>query len=1196
ALVAMQERVSSQIEHKTAFGKFPILIKAGLGYGETRWQMFKSQTGKHLTYWMRGESLDGAVFAEKCADPSDIIVEKMAFERIKNRVEAESKEGAFRITKIISPLPTPSKIVEPTPDLEPSNLFFPKELLRQSIVGEFRHVVNLFIDIPLNISDTALVTPFMETVYALQEKYGGYFLRPELGDKGFNLLLLWGAPCAREHDIAHALNFIIDLTTQTKLTLRAGITYRMAYAGFIGAPLREDYTAYGWGVTLAARLMTYAKDGEFWLGEEMAKRARESFDVKFLGNYTIKGFAKTQATYQLLGKKPEARVIYQGNLVGRKAEIAQLESFIAPIRSEKSAGALMVTGEAGIGKSRLVYAFQNARKDFSTNWIRLHADEIFHDAFTPFKPWIKRRFGIVDDAPDVENWGNFSRAVDALVESLPDPELGEELKRTASVLSALVNLVPENSLYENLDAKARYENTFIALSVLLRAESLEKPLILLFEDAHWLDEDTEAFLAYFMRSLGANEEKTYPIAIIATRRPEGRILFPDNDSLQEIRLEKLTAENIALLAQDILDKPVAKELVSLLSSRAEGNPFFAEQILRYLIEENLLIFNENEEYTTDKEADNSLPLDIRAVLIARLDRLTQKVRETVQTASVLGREFTVDVLVEMLHSQLENLPKYVNSAEKAKIWAHISEIEYIFHHALLRDAAYSMQLETRQRGLHKLAFNALEEVYQDELEAYYGELAYHAEKGGLEEKALHYLSLAGERAKGTYQNRQAIEYYSRALTLLPREELRARFDFLLKRVESFYNLGDSPSQLKDLAQMEALAHKVADEGMISSTFIRQAYHASIMGDYPNAVKYATKAMDLALKTQNTEILLSAYIVLPDALSRTGKFSTAKERAKDGLEIARSVNNRHSEASALNALGLVVLELEGPTTAQEYQRRALAIAKEVKDHYLEAKILNNLAISLASQGDYHASRDYFQQALAVFRKQGNETGKGLALANLGWLSGILGDYPAAMKHYERSLIITRQLGQHHEEMYTYINLSASSYGQGLAEKAYDWAEKGFILATAIEDSSAQAWAYYYLGLAHLLDKKFRKAVEVLLRSLELRIESNIPAQIVETRAGLVQAYAALDNQLLAEKEAEAVIQYIEEDETLEGAEEPLRIYLFIYKWLEKRKDPRAPILLQKAKELMNTQVLKLNSKEAQQQFIENVPWRRALQNA
>ena len=1196
SLVAMQAYLALHPTVETPFGSFEIALKAGMGYGEVRWQMFKSKTGKHITYWMRGASLNRAVFAEERAGAGEILIDAVALEQISECVEVELTEGAFRITKLLKALPAPSEINEPEPELAPMNFFFPEELAHQPVVGEFRHIINLFVDIPVNISDEALITPFMETVYALQEEYGGFFLRPELGDKGFNLLMFWGAPIAREHDIDRALNFVIELAARTKLTLRAGITYRTAYVGFIGAPLREDYTAYGWGITFAARLMTKAPQGEFWLDEEIARRAQNTFDIQFLGEQKIKGFTKQQPVYQLIARKSEKQVIYHGELVGRKTELETLANFIHPLRESKTAGMLLLIGEAGIGKSRLVNAFQSTStfKDLPVQWISLQAEELVREAFNPFKPWLKKRFGIRDSQTNAHNWDILMDSLALLAASTPEPELASELKRTASILAALVNLTQPDSLYANLDAKARYENTFLALSALLRAESLHKPIIILLEDGHWLDKDTAAFLSYFMRSLHANKEGQYPAAIIVTQRPENELSFNTDAFAETLLLEKLSPTNIHTFAENLLDGAISDDLSALLNARAEGNPFFAEQILRYLLDEKQLTHDKDGKYSPAPLAQLQLPMDVHAVLIARLDRLTQKVRETVQTASVLGREFVVDVLVEMLRSQREKLPGYVHAAEEASIWAHISEIDYIFRHALLRDAAYTMQLEARQRTLHALACMALEQVYSHDLKPFYGELAYHAEKGALTDKALHYLSLAGDLAKGAYQNRQAIDYFTRALALLS-EDKRERFELLTKRVECLYNLGDSLAQVNDLKEMDKLAHELNDAILQARSLVRSAYRYSVMGDSLRTLESASKAKELIQNANATEILLTVYMILPDALMRTGRLTEARTVAEEGLVHAQRIHDQAGEAYINLTLGLIALEQDNPSVAQKHQKKALSIAREIKDHYLEGKALNNLAIAVGlAQGDYDAAYQYFQQALAVFEAQGNQRGKGLALANLGWISSILGDYANAMRYYESSLKINRALGNHLEERYTYVNLSASSIGQGLKKESLTWANQALDAAHTAQDRIVEHWAYFYLGYAHLLNEEFMPAKQAFSECLNIRqgVDSTTTS-IIEARAGLAETYAMLQEHKAAQKEAEIIHQAMENDPTFEGTEEPLRIYLTLYDILTRQKDIRAQQVLVNAKNLLAQQVEKLHSVEAQRIFVENVPWRKAI---
>ena len=1194
--VAMQAHAKSHTQVPTPYGEFSIHIKVGLGFGETRWQIFKSVDGAHATYWFRGESLQGSVEGEGCAHPGDIVLSSSIYALLADGVTCVPVDNCYRLVQVDADLPAPLPISTPKPVDDLVGIFFPDSIAYLPIEGEFRQVVNLFVDIPRSISDEALITPFMETVYLLQEQYGGFFLRPDLGDKGFNLLMAWGAPSTHENDVERALNFILELSARTRLPLRAGLSYRMAYAGFVGASLREDYTAYGWGVTLAARLMEHSGPGEFWMDAEIARRAEKHFNLKFLDEFKFKGFHLGQKTFRLVSRKEAAETVYQGQLVGRKREIESLASFVDPLKQGKFAGVMVLKGEAGIGKSRLVHTFQLSEyfHDQPMNWAVCQADEILRLSFNPFKVWLKKRFQLLEGQPDEINWITFSRNMQELIAVTPDAELAAELSRTSSVLAALIDIRVPDSLYNSLDAKGRHDNTLIALSVLFRAESLQRPLILFMEDTHWLDEESGVFISYFVRSLLAESDKQYPIAIIATQRPEGdSVKMMDEVSMAGIRLGKLSTASLNLLAEDILEKPIARSLTKLLDERADGNPFFAEQILRYLSEQGALILDANGKYFATDEAQTSLPTDVRAVLVARLDRLTQRVRETVQTASVLGREFEVRVLAEMLKDD-GNFEQHVDQAEKASIWAPLTEIEYIFKHALLRDAAYSMQLVVRQHELHGLAVSAMETIYRDDPEPHYGELAYHAEKADLKEKALQYLTLAGDLSIRAFQNHQAIDYFTRALPLIAENDSHTKFDVLLKRVECNFQAGNPAAQDDDLELLEKIAKELDDRLLFALVYNRYAYLAARKGEYKQAVDFAFKVKELAEQIGDDNVLVAINFIIPNSLAHLGKLNEAMKYAQGGLDFARRKNDHLAEARSLTTLGLVALEVDGPTAAYEYQKQALEIARNEKDRILEATILENIANAVGlSQGDYHAAHDYFEQAMLIYTEYGNLSGKGHVMANLGWVAGILGDYSAAMNYYEQALTTSRQLGSRMETMVTYVNLSSTASAQSLVSDALKWAQTALDLSTKLGDTIGEAWAYYCLGLAELIGQQFDKSVLSYKKSIEIRTALNAFPLIVESRAGLVDAYWGLGDQLSAEEEAEKIIQYMEKDRSFEGAEEPLRIYLALYNHLIKRKDPRVTVVLQNAKQLLNTQVSKLRSDEARRMFVQNVPWRRAI---
>ena len=1193
--LAMQAHTKSHSQVSTPYGEYAIRIKVGIGFGATTWQIFKSINGKRASYWFRGESLNGAVSGEESAHAGDIVADSISYNLLKDVVHVAAVDDCFLIQDVIADLPAPHPLPPPKLVDDLVDIFFADEVTRLPIAGEFRQAVNLFIDIPASISDEALIAPFMETVYLLQEQYGGFFLRPDLGDKGFNLLMFWGAPTTYENDVDRALNFILELSLRTRITLRAGISYRMAYAGFIGSSQREDYTAYGWGVNLAARMMERAGKGEYWMDEEVARHAAKHFNSKFLGEFNFKGFKRELKIFSLTGRKNLVETVYQGQLVGRSQELESLASFVQPLRQGQFAGVMVLKGEAGIGKSRLVHSFQYSEyfNDFPANWVICQADEILRLPFNPFMDWLKKRFELLENQSDEVNSVAFSRNIQELIDVTSNAELAAELTRTSSVLAALININLPNSLYESLDAKGRYENTLIALSVLLRAESLQKPLILFMEDTHWLDEDTGAFLSYFVRTLLAEPEKQYPIAIIATQRPEGdSVRMMDDVSTVSVQLGKLNTVNLSHLAQDILGHSIANTLLTLLDARADGNPFFAEQILRYLLEQNALTLDADGKYFANGQAEISLPTDVRAVMIARLDRLTQHVKETVQTASILGREFEVRVLSEMLGSNYKFL-WCVAQAENANIWTPLTEIEYIFRHALLRDAAYSMQLLARQRELHELAVSAIEAVYRDDLESHYGELAYHAEKAALKEKALHYLNLAGKLSLGVYQNHQAIDYFTRALALAPEDDLSARFDILIERAEAYYRVSEFGAQSRDLDALEELAHKLNIDERTGRVFSKRSHYFSSLGDYHNAIRYADKAKLHSEAAQDDATLLATYMVMQTALLHTGQTGEAMRQARSALGFAKQIHDRRGESVALTMLGLIAVESEGPATARLYHEQALLISREVKDRYLEAKILNNLANVVVSLGDFPAAQDYYSQSLSIFQEHGDLSGRGLIMLNLGWLAGILGDYPAAMGYYEQALPISRKVGNRMEEMYTYINLSAAEIAQSHADEAFGWIEKAFEFSASIGERTAEGWAYFYSGHAHLVKNNYDAAEQAFLKSIEIRTQVGAPVLTMESRSGLCETYLKSGNQGAAKSEAGQIVEYIEKNRTLEGMEEPLRAFLSVINVFDETEDLRAEVVLQYAVQLLEAQVSKLHSEEARRKFVDDVSWRRRI---
>jgi tetratricopeptide (TPR) repeat protein len=247
----------------------------------------------------------------------------------------------------------------------------------------------------------------------------------------------------------------------------------------------------------------------------------------------------------------------------------------------------------------------------------------------------------------------------------------------------------------------------------------------------------------------------------------------------------------------------------------------------------------------------------------------------------------------------------------------------------------------------------------------------------------------------------------------------------------------------------------------------------------------------------------------------------------------------------------------------------------------------------SLGDFPAAQDYFLQSLQIFQEHGDLSGKGLVMLNLGWLAGIMGDYPAALKYYEQALLISRKLGNRMEEMYTYINLSTTEIAQGRADEAFAWIEKAFEFSNTLGERAAAGWAYFCSGHAHLIKDNYDAAEQAFSKSVEIRTQINAPILAMEARSGLCETFLRSGDLRSAQSEADQLARYIEENRNLEGMEEPLRVFLSVINVFDKTKDPRRPVFLLYAKQLLEAQVSKLRSEEARRMFVENVPWRRTI---
>lgn len=1167
AALAIQAHMTANPVQETSFGHFPFAVKLGLGLGRVDWGILLPD-GEQIraAYYFGGPAVDTAAAAEHHAQPGNITFHPGVASALEGLVTMlpVGNEGFTRLLAMNPEALLPQPVDLPPVQAPPGEEnFVPAAILergkdagRQELGnGEFRQVVSVFINL-MSVRGREDLLPFIQAVFALQRQYGGYLARVDFGDKGCNMLLFWGTPTSTEKDLDSALHFTLALGEYTPGSYKAGITYRMMYAGLAGSARRGEWTCYGEGVNYAARLMIAAPWGGIWLDERVANRVGAQFVVEKIGAREFKGFPEPQVVYALLEQSTRsAAVLFQGEMVGRKSELAQLHEFVCPLLTPgevRFAGALVVEGEAGLGKSRLVAEFLQQvttptaeGEDASAQWALCQTDQTVRASLNPFRYWLRNYFGYSAAESVARNKRSFSRGLDQLISVIQDDALQQELNRGRSFLGALLELYWDNSPYAEADPQGRYELIFTTLKAFILAESLHRPLVLNIEDAQYLDEDSLAFLQRLVR-----EVQSYPLAILATARPRaGQAPLLGNLPYTRLDLGVMGNEDICLLAKGVLGAPLGDDLAALLTERSEGNPFFAEQILLYLREGGVIKETGDAWHLVRKRAQDPLPTDVRLVFTARLDRLVKDVKDLVQTAAVLGREFDVQVLGHMLRSDA-GLRDKMARAEDDAIWQAINQVRYLFKHALLCDAAYEMQLRARRRELHHLAAQSLEQLYPQELERHFGEIAYHYEAAfqqGLDTvrtQAWQYLERAGQRAAQAFENAVAVDFFTRAMQLLEESETSERYTLLLAREAVLNMIGDRAAQLADLESAQTLADTWKRPAERAEVALRRANYANATGDFTSAIEQAGVASTAAQAAGQVDQEAAAHFSWGEALYRMADYANSSSRLEQAMALARAAEKpglearilimagnvalnqanyesarqqyaqalalaqqagvRRIEGSAQVSLGNVALYQGDYPLARQHYADGLAIIRQVGDRASEGKVLNNMGLAAKRQGDYEAARDGYTQGLQIARQVGDRPMESMLLSNLGDVLADQGDFATARAHYTQGLEIARQIGNRQSEGIGLGSLGIVAHRQGDYAAARDYLDQGLALFRQIGNRWAEAVGLIHLGEVALSQGERSAAQEYFTQSLDIAAQIGDRQKQAEAHNGLGRA--------------------------------------------------------------------------------------------
>ena len=616
-----------------------------------------------------------------------------------------------------------------------------------------------------------LLDPVLERMIEAVHRYEGT-VNQVMGD---GIMALFGAPIAHEDHAVRACYAALRMQETVThygdamqrshgvpVQIRVGLNSGEVVVRAIDSSLHMDYTAVGQTTHLAARLEQMAKPGSVLITGETLRLVEGFVQVKALGPVAVKGLADPVEVFELIGAS-STRTRLQAlaargltRFVGRQAEFEALRQALE--RAGTSHGQVVaVIGEPGVGKTRLVYEF--IRSHHTHGWLVLESSSVSYGkatAYLPVRDLLKAYFQI-DDRDD----GRKIR--EKLTGKLLT--LDATLGPTLPAFLALLDVPVEDRHWQDLDPTQRRQRTLEAIKRLLLRESQVQPLLLVFENLHWIDAETQAVLDSLIDSL-----PTARLLLLVNYRPEYQHGWGSKTYYTQLRLDPLPPASAEELLQALLgDDPSLVPLKRLLIERTEGNPFFLEESVRALVETGVLV-GERGAYRLAKPLDSlQVPATVQAVLAARIDRLPPEEKRLLQTAAVIGTEVPFALLQAIAELSEEELRRGLGHLQAAEFLYETSlfpELEYTFKHALTHEVAYGSLLQERRRALHARIVEASERLYADRLPEQAERLAQHAFRGEVWDKAVAYCRQAGTKALARSALREVVACFEQALAAL----------------------------------------------------------------------------------------------------------------------------------------------------------------------------------------------------------------------------------------------------------------------------------------------------------------------------------------------------------------------------------------------------------------------------------------------
>ena len=1015
---------------------------------------------------------------------------------------------------------------------------------------------------------------------------------------GDNLLAVFGADVALEDDAERAVHAGLALLAEGRAQGQA-VLQRHGHAGFdvrigahtgavlLGGGVDAEGSIRSLSVNVAARMEQTAPVGAMRISADTQRQVHGVFDVEAQPPIEVKGVADPVATFLVLRARPRAfRVARRGveglatRMVGRDAELAQLQHAFAQVCGAGGLSVLAVVAEAGFGKSRLLDEFQA--------WAQAQAEA----RARPFQRFQGRAhpqtqgqpYGLLRDIlawrlqmADGDSAAAAARQFERAVASLFVADEGDLAAQAhAHVLGHLIGLDFSDSPHlQGIrdDARQIRNRAFGTAAQVFRrvAAQAAAPIVLLLEDLHWADDESLDFLNHLFRVL-----RDVPMLTLALTRPalyERHADWPAAATARRIELGPLTAEASRQLADELLRRlpDIPHALRALITGGAEGNPFYMEELVKMLVDEGAIsVDGERWAVHADKLLATRVPPTLTGVLQARLDSIRPAEKLALQRAAVIGYVFWDQALVAIDAHAADALPAV---QQRALVTPHPQAgfdgvREYAFSHHILQQVAYATVLKRIRRGYHGVAARWLAALTGARAKDFLGLAAEHFLKAGEPARACEYFSRAAEHAAARYAHEAVMSHVSQALDSMAADtpasdsavapddaslvSARLHWRLIDVRERTLGLLGRRAEQSLDIGTLAALAETLNDDRLRFEAAWRRCDIALRVADYRSMQVAAQHALKLALQVGDSELRLRAQQRLSIALGNLGDLDAGKQMARAGLDEARARGLRK----------------------------------------LESLFLNVLSVTASMQGDPMLALAIDTEKLVIDRELGNPLIEAVTVGNLGesWLQ--VGDFAQARHHLQEGVRLSHAVGDLAMQCTQLLNLSQLVVRHGEADEASALAQAALDIALAVQNPESQARALWCSGRAELARGQHAVAAAAFERAHALaRADDSVNQH--DAAAGIAQAALARGDVAAALRALDGVLAHIEGGDTLDGTDGPRLIQLTCHQALAAAGDARAGQMLRSAHAELQASAASITQPGLRQSFLMNIPEHRDI---